>query len=346
MSIWDSYPAGYRQDEIQAIQKAVRAGECVSVVGLSGAGKSNLMGYLAHRCPSPPRFFPVDCNDLPAPDSVSLFRAMIESLGGVPGPQPDLRAVYHEVETALLEHTTGICFLLDRFDLYNNSSAEMVAVASNLRSLRDRFKYTLTYVTATRKPLEPASELAELFCAHVLWLGALSHEDALWSIGQYAGRHGVLWDAGIPDQIYALSQGYPSLLRAVCEAFNAGVPLDAPSLRASTAVRRRVDEFWSDRPLAEYLREVRLENHPLLGVPQDADTLTAAEQRLLEYLTAHPDLVCEKSDLIQAVWPEEKVAAGLRDDSLTQLVHRLREKIDAGRQRIQTVPGRGYRYRR
>ena len=45
MSAWDAYPANYREAEVRAILAALRAGECVSVIGLSGAGKSNLIGF-------------------------------------------------------------------------------------------------------------------------------------------------------------------------------------------------------------------------------------------------------------------------------------------------------------
>lgn len=350
MSVWDTYPSDYRKEEVQAIRKAIAGGECVSLVGLSGAGKSNLMGFLAHRAAAKTKLIPVDCNSLPAPDAASLYNALIEGLGGSPLPQPDLRAVYRLVDAFLRENPAGVCFLLDRFDLFNAPIAQANAVAGNLRSLRDRFKYSLTYVVATRKPLEPASELAELFSANVLWLGPLNQADAVWSIAQYAGRHGVAWDDETVERIFALSGGYPSMLRAVCEAFRSGSALEQAALLNSGAVQRRVDEFWSDAPLDRYLRESHLENHPLLcaGAPVqvDAATLTATEQRLLEYFSAHPEQICEKSALIEAAWPDEKVAAGLRDDSLAQLVHRLREKIDTpGKKHIQTIAGRGYRYR-
>jgi two-component system KDP operon response regulator KdpE len=59
--------------------------------------------------------------------------------------------------------------------------------------------------------------------------------------------------------------------------------------------------------------------------------------------------VCEKDDLIQAVWPEDKIfEQGIRDDSLAQLVRRLRKKIEpdpASPRRIHTIPGRGYRFK-
>jgi two-component system response regulator SaeR len=69
---------------------------------------------------------------------------------------------------------------------------------------------------------------------------------------------------------------------------------------------------------------------------------------LLEYFRVHPNQVCEKDELIRGVWPEDKIyERGIRDDSLAQLIRRLREKIEpdpSNPQRIHTVPGRGYRY--
>ena len=44
MGIWDEYPIDYRKQEVGYIIKTVLAGDCVSVLGLSGSGKSNLLG--------------------------------------------------------------------------------------------------------------------------------------------------------------------------------------------------------------------------------------------------------------------------------------------------------------
>jgi energy-coupling factor transporter ATP-binding protein EcfA2 len=349
LSVWDSYPSTYRFEEVQAVLAAVKAGECVSIIGLSGAGKSNLMGFLAHRVESGPALVLVDCNFLPAGDLPSLLAAMDAALGGSAPDKPLLAAFIPTVEKRLEKHPSGLCFLLDRFDPFNGSSDENRTVAANLRALRDRFKYSLTYVTATRAPLDPASELAELFSAHTLWLGPLSHDDALWSIRQFTARRGVQWDNQLVEGIYSLSRSYPSMLRAVCEALAAGVPLEHEAMRSTAAVRRRVEEFMYDAPSPEALRLSGLDGHPLLLDAQttgEVPDLTALEQRLLDYLTTHPGVVCVKDDLIQAVWPDDKLNAGLRDDSLAQLVHRLRDKLESdGEKRIQTVAGRGYRYR-
>jgi hypothetical protein len=351
MSAWDAYPPHYRAAELSAIFKAVQAGESVSVVGLSGAGKSNLMGFLAHRVRNGPGFILADCNRLSAPDLPALYELLVSALGGNAPYPSNLRSLEILIDRRLKEEPHRLCLLLDRFDALNMQPANLTAIAGGLRALRDSFKYSLSYVIATRRPLDPHSEAAELFYANTIWLGPLSHEDALWSATQYALRRKVNWEAETLEQIISLSWGYPSLLRAVCEAHAAGVALDIHTLRDAPAVKSRVEEFWSDHPTLDDLRHAGLEDQPLLAssapVQVDAADLTAAEGRLLEYFQSQPGQVCAKDDLIRAVWPEERLVAGLRDDSLAQLVHRLRDKVEADPSHpahIQTIPGRGYRY--
>lgn len=121
-------------------------------------------------------------------------------------------------------------------------------------------------------------------------------------------------------------------------------------LAGHTAVQARIDEFWKDEPTDEHLALSGLTGHPLLqtgrGIHITDAELTAKEQLLLEYFQTHPNIVCEKDDLIKAVWPEDKIfEQGVRDSSLAQLIRRLRVKIEpnaADPQYIQTVPGRGY----
>lgn len=209
MSIWESYPIRYRSDEIKQILVAIKAGECVSVVGLSGAGKSNLMGFLAHRITQGPRFYFIDCNDLPAADANALLEALTVALGESQNNTPSLQSLIQIIDRKLNNDAKGICILLDRFDLFQLDTESGKAAANNLRALRDRFKYALTYVISTRRPLDPASELTELFYANTLWLGPLNDEDAHWSIQQFAARHGLDWNAMTIGSICSLSKGYP-----------------------------------------------------------------------------------------------------------------------------------------
>ena len=355
MSSWDSYPSDYRSKEVQAAVQALRAGECASFLGLSGSGKSNLLGYLAHRQPVEScRMLLVDCNRLSELSTNGLFRLVRQLLGEQVAPPDEAErlgkaAALERAVARQLQAAPAMCLLFDRFDALGESDR---AIFGNLRALRDAHKYQLTYLTATRRPLEPHSELAELFYANTFWLGVLSESDSRWNIARYAARKGLDWDETATARILDLSRGYPSLLRAVCEAYAAGAALDAASLVDHPAVARRLEEFWSDHPTDEELRLCGLADHPLLNLGRspaqlDLSQLTAKEHLLWQYLQAHPGQVCDKDDLIRAVWPEDRIfERGVRDDSLAQLVRRLREKVEpdpSNPRRIQTVAGRGYR---
>ena len=374
MSVWESYPSDYRSREVLWITAAVEAGESAAVVGLSGSGKSNLLGFMANRLGREghlpgigrghPAFFLVDCNRLTAqpashPVEEGLFQLMLETLGFEPekGTFSALNAAIQQV----LENSPGICLLLDRYDALGlaedskpeGSGSPGSPLASNLRALRDQHKYDLTFVTASRRPPDPRDELAELFYAHTLWLGSLNEGDARWNIQRYAQRKVLDWSEQTVQRILQLSGGYPSLLRAVCEAYASGCPLELEQIGQHPAVRRRVEEFWADQPSQADLEVSGLSGHPLLSPGRsiqrfDSNQLTAKEHQLWAYFEAHPNQVCEKDDLIQAVWPEDVIfERGIRDDSLAQLVRRLREKIEplpSSPQHIHTVTGRGYRF--
>jgi hypothetical protein len=361
MSVWETYPGTYRQKEVQYILSAVRGGACVSVVGLSGAGKSNLLGFMTHRADA----FPhpnvlVDCNRLDEITADAFFRLIRQSLGDTfPAMDTDrgMRnldewgALDAALNRRLTEDDGSLCLLLDRFEILADTSNR--TIASNLRAFRDAYKYQLTYVTATRRPMEPDTELAELFYAHTLWLGPLDKPDLLWNVERYAQRVGQAWGADVTMAIQELTGGYPSLLRAVSEAYAGGVKLELEQLGKHPAVRRCVDEFWKDGPAESDIRNTGLDGLALLeGTTHtgDFDTtrLTAKEALLLEYLRSHPGEVCTKDDLVRAVWPEDRIYEyGIRDDSLAQLIRRTRVKIEPDPSTpvfIHTVPGRGYRF--
>jgi len=365
MSTWDSYPATYRQTEVQAIAAAARAGECCAVAGLSGSGKSNLLGFMANRLKADqtPAFVLVDCNRLaPAASGPELLAGLFGLIGsalGTAGVQT-FEAAAAVIQQRLAAEPVGVCLLFDRFEAAASQTGPDGTAASNLRALRDLYKYDLTYVIAARRPPDPHNELAELFYAHTLWLGPLSLEDARWTTNRYAQRLGQSWDSSRVDRLIEATGGYPAFLRAACEASAAGCPPELQQLALHPAVSRRLTEFLADKPTPAELAASRLAGLPLLalaGLPTGSTTpaaqpvsveLTAKEHLLYSYFQAHPNQVCEKDDLVHAVWPEDVIfQTGVRDDSLAQLVRRLREKIEqnpSSPQHILTVPGRGYRY--
>ncbi len=356
MHPWESYPPEYRSEEVSTITSSVRAGECVAVVGLSGSGKSNLLAFLANQHSNDNLcFVMIDCNRLEECSLPALFRLIYRSLGKHGEPQGLLGEVEDAVIDRLERFPQGLCLLFDGFDILATGASP--ALGGNLRALRDAHKYALTFVSATRRPIDPVTELAELFYAHTFWLGPLNERDAHWSVLCYAERAGLVWEDATVDSLVTLTSGYPALLRAACEAHADGCSLEVNALARHPAVHRRVAEFWADDPGETELRLSGLLRQPLLSIghreqrlsPAQEDTeLTAKEHLLLAYFCAHPGIVCEKDELIRAVWPEDRIfEQGIRDDSLAQLVRRLRTKIEADPSQpryIHTVPGRGYRY--
>jgi energy-coupling factor transporter ATP-binding protein EcfA2 len=154
----DAYPVGYRSLEVSRIEAAVRAGECVAVVGLSGAGKSNLLQFLAQRArsPSDPVYVLVDGNRLSDATPAGLLGLMRRAL---------VRAWPHDSEAmplddgldALDEAVTrrlsaagspSLCFLLDLSQWVDRGGGLFGAAGpgllNNLRALRDGHKFRLT----------------------------------------------------------------------------------------------------------------------------------------------------------------------------------------------------------
>lgn len=369
MSVWNEYPQDYRASEVEKIIDSARAGESLAVVGLSGSGKSNLLGYIVHKKTSSPpggekeaQFLLVDCNRLVDSTLEVFFYLLLKTiqpnLAGV-GKETDLLEALEAAIGNVLATSKCLCLIFDRFDALTGLPI-FPNIAGNLRALRDGFKYRLSYVVALRHLVDPNNELAELFFGHTLWLGPLERNDALWSARRDLAR--LLsrpCDESTLVKIVELSWGYPSLLRAVCEAYSQGTVLTIEKLRDHPAVQLRATEFWADHPKMDELRQSRLLGQPLLqdlpskeslartGVESfDTSSLTAKENLLLEYLLAHPDIVCDKDEMVQAIWPEDVIfEQGVRDESLAQLVRRLRVKIEAepaSPRYIQTVPGRGY----
>lgn len=365
MTAWASYPEEYRQHEIASLLTWIQRGECAALLGLSGSGKSNLLGFMVYRASQmayAPRLCLVDCNRVGESTKTAFYQVIAHAVDpALDLPAGSERQAFIGLENLIEDHLKGsrkICLVLDRFDaLY--SWPDFSILANNLRALRDRFKYQLVYLIAVRQPLDQRNELAELFFGHTLWLGPLSPADGLWSVQRDLARYQRYPskdnEAGIAEKIVALGGGYPSLLRAICEAYADGAALELESLRNSAAVIRRVEEFWLDHPDREALLQVGLLNLPLLRQPPtrqdhlerfDTSQLTAKEALLLAYFRDHPEQVCDKDDLIQSVWPEDILfQVGVRDESLAQLIRRLRVKIEpdpANPVHIQTIPGRGY----
>lgn len=88
-------------------------------------------------------------------------------------------------------------------------------------------------------------------------------------------------------------------------------------------------------------------NDIVLGKKLLSEDLSASEFRLLRFLMQNEDKVCEKDEIINAVWRESASREGVTDQALDQIVYRLRKKIEPDPNSpifIITVKGQGYKF--
>ncbi|GAB4531761.1 MAG: hypothetical protein Kow0063_11420 [Anaerolineae bacterium] len=255
---WADFPVDYCQEHTRTILSWLRVGESGVVVGMSGAGKSNLLGFLASR-PDAVRahlgdmaantcFLLLDANRLPTLTRTSFYRAMLQTihrqrtclLGKL---RDDVSALYREsidlqddllLSGALQDMHHLFCYeggrrvvwLMDRFD--ETCRRLDPQFFNSLRALRDLFKSQLCYVVATRHPLpylrDPAEidEFCEIMAANTCWVGPLIERDARWVARRMAERLGVTFELQDVTRILCLSGRLPAFLRMAFTSLASG----------------------------------------------------------------------------------------------------------------------------
>ena len=249
---WRRFQPTYRAKEMQTLANWIQAGESGSLIGLAGAGKSNLLGFLCHHPDAMQSYLKerplklalvqVDLNNLPGLDLATFYRIILRSLHEAQ-PQftyldetlpPTIEQRYRKVEdkldpflgqsalreTLLLlqDKQIRLVLVLDPFDSFCRTAPTQVL--DNLRGLRDGFKTTLSYliglrheVTYARDPAE-LGELYEIVDTHQCWLGPMGPEDARWVISQVEEATAQPFTKAHRGHLVELTGGYPAFLRA------------------------------------------------------------------------------------------------------------------------------------
>lgn len=124
------------------------------------------------------------------------------------------------------------------------------------------------------------------------------------------------------------------LLKKTDSTFALTIPLLSQYLKTSVPTEEKI-----------YFREST--NEILKGEKVISDDLTSQEFRLLKFLLENPGRVCEREEIIRAVWPEAKTTEGISDEAIDQMVFRLRKKTEddsKSPKHLQTIKGRGFRF--
>ncbi len=285
-SQWDAFPANYREHEVAQIAVWIDTGESGLIVGLSGAGKSNVLGFVAHRLKEHGTLRPLlDLNRLPEPTPAAFLRQLLAALDDASSAQlpadalKKLRAITDkglaqtdafllgrsvEAALALLCGERELCtvILMDRFDV----ALELFDATfyNNLRAWRDAHKTRLTYIVAARRdwpdwPHLPAlSEFTDLVAGRTCWVGALSPSDLRWNLARFAGdRPGKKPTQKQVERMAALSGGHAGLLKTLWAAGAAspltpkgtgGIEVGPGDWLKHSGVHRQCQELWDDLP--------------------------------------------------------------------------------------------------
>ena len=249
---WANYPATYHAREVAIIAEWIATGESGAIVGPSGTGKSNLLGFLSQRPDSLAAHLGekhsglavtlVDLNNLPGDDLATFYRvilrALYESRAKLAGVHPSLagtiETLYHTIkkendpfvsQSALREallmfqsNDIRLALILDPFDRFAQTASPKIL--DNLRGLRDSFKGTLSYLVSVRHELaylRDPTELGELYAlldTHVCWVGGMTPADARWVIDNIIQIRGHAFDEETIERLIELTGGYAALLKA------------------------------------------------------------------------------------------------------------------------------------
>jgi hypothetical protein len=298
----------YRAREMQILARWIAAGVSGSVVGLVGCGRSS---FLRHVCDNPQQlaqFLPansppiviiaIDLYDLPTNNLVDLYRSILHAFYWVrerlPAPFAQLvndiyleyRAIVdpflvqkalHEVLLAFQNARQPVVMVMNRFDTFCETSTSQQV--NTLRSLRDRFKETLSYIVGMRQEViylaDPArlGDMYELFDSQICHIGALSVADS------HAALTAMFHASEVPSaeeqqSIIRISGGFPSLLKAVAQWWQfhpqrpAAITDWAEALMRDATIQYRLERLW--RGLTQEEQQLLSELHKQEFLKRDA----------------------------------------------------------------------------
>lgn len=264
MSEQEMLPLSFRSELLQHIMPALQGGECCSLIGTSGIGKTNLVRFLqrpdvqAHYWGNKQMWVIfIDTHGMvfgSHSEEYVLEELMIHRLIQEAERRKlpdDLIADFDRLHAGLIaqanahlalrylericgrlcrDHHIQIVFAFDQFEDIWKSLDERLFL--NLRYLRDEYKYQIVYLVMTREHLrrirehqQSAEAFWELFSAHTYGLGMYTEHDAHVMIDRIARRHAITVPETIRHSVLMLSGRHPALLRAVFWTwYNAGAP--------------------------------------------------------------------------------------------------------------------------
>ncbi len=278
---WLTYDDNYRSEEVAIIASWIKEQLSGSVVGLPGCGRSNLLGFLCHRpnvlnqylsSAGKVALVAVDLNSLPASDLATLYRVILRAFYRGPDSfnsdlQQKITRLYQKNEAvtdpflpqsalqellqAFQEEAIQVVLVFNRFNHFCELATPRMV--NTLRSLRDDFKDTLTYIAGMPQEIaylpnrERLGNMYELLDNDVCWVGAMNKTDSRRVVQE------ELREMPAPEEveeILALTGGFPALLKAVCRWWQQTTEALTPKQKLTRLINQksvihRLDKIWA-----------------------------------------------------------------------------------------------------
>ena len=283
-SPWSKFPASYRQAEMQVLGRWIIAGQSGSVSGLPGCGRSALLGFLAQHPTALSMYLPegaqlpalilLNLHELPAYDSVTLYRATLRALYHTRArytaeTQTEIQRLYqasvnqqeafalqsllYEILFMLQEQHGRIALILNYFNYALQHAA--LTTFNALRGLRDTFKYSLCIIAGISQEIaylpepERLGELYELLDRNSCMVGAMTADDARNLIARATFAAPTLPNEAQQAAMCHLAGNFPALLKwLACWWMTAESQLAEgewlPILMAQPNLRHRLAKLW------------------------------------------------------------------------------------------------------
>ncbi len=379
---------GYmRRPDIHHIIQELYSLHCVEVIGLSNIGKSALLRLLAQADiwiqelgEAGHEFLPIyiDCNRMLEMSDQGFYELILRCLQESSPPlaaSPELVGAYEMLVTPTSEFQVPLSFnrgltsvlqstrrkLVLLFDEFDEPFAQIDSrVYLNLRALKDRYRETLTFVTAVGKPLnaqrpeDHCGEFCELFSHHTWYLAPLTRSDVDRFVRRYITVHEVELIGADIDFLYEWGGGHPRLLEAICRLLAVAIehlsndtndPVERWQLHRSVTRQLRADETIQLECDKIWQRLSEIEQQELSGLfiadhqPDQSVIALLMRQHLLRKGEGKPQFFCRlMAEFVQrqaiqpqaaasALWVDvdsgEVLVDGTLVETLTNLEYRL-----------------------
>jgi hypothetical protein len=331
-----------REKDTRFIVKSLQSARACSIIGLSNMGKSSMLREL---CGQQARdailkeraddylFVYVDCNLMPERSEQAFHEATLRNLlnalrraGTRDELLRELVALYQEVVQPGAPIRSPLAFdsairkvceesersLVLMFDEFDDPFEKLDGrVFLNLRAMKDEFIDTLSFVTATERPLydirsdNDSNEFSELFSSREVWLGFVSQNDAREIACEIAAGTELSKDE--LNFIIDEAGGHAGLIKAVTETWMrlaAGAPeatreqaldLVRNAMATESNVRNECLRIWKQLSDAEQRALISFVNN------RNGDKETLESLRTKRLLTASGGV---EDVLVGAAWRE------------------------------------------